>query len=187
MLFRSVFNCNDGAKIENALPLRPEDIEFVADDAAKGHALEIVEEAFRDDYSFDIDRAFEKIDADYADIQKFIEMHFAAPVYEKMGLCDIFSRVHKYFDDKRHNNVAAMLIRGSVTTMAWHIYQYSAHLKNGDDAVTLGEEGLASILDLVEKGKEVISAIEELTREILPKGTSRADGAEALEHLLPGA
>ncbi|GAB4058728.1 motility associated factor glycosyltransferase family protein [Uliginosibacterium sediminicola] len=165
-----VFNLNDGARIRNATPLRPEELRIEADPANKPAALAAMLSSFTDQYDANpfanMGSLMEQLQALRTDLRRIL----AGELHNKMDIADKLYDMHHYLFDEHHKLTDIFpLVRGSMMHMGRFFYDCALLAKTDEQAVAFAHFGfdlfdrfLAGALDnmlaVVDIGKERLSA-----------------------------
>lgn len=132
-----VYNLNDGALIDNAIPLRPQDVDLQTRFGSKQEAMVAIKRGFDANYQIDIRlnlvHIAEQLQAVAADLRKLWSEY---PLKDKMSAIDALAAMHHYIYAEPHQKAAVFpLLRGSMSHMGRFAYDAISYIPDEKKAL----------------------------------------------------
>jgi len=153
-----IFNLNDGAKIEHAIPLPPENFaEEWLEGLGKRDALNFALSAF-EEKSFDVDEIKNKL---LENVDAFIAKVEAIVTREQSSVDDILDKMTEIhyltFSPAHSGDACALLFRGSVARLLSMTYNACGIILDPDESLAKAESDFMNLLDFLHAARDELA------------------------------
>lgn len=164
-----VYNLNDGAAIEGAIPQRVEEAVVVAEPGVKQRSLEAMLGAFTTDYDADpfarLDFLLVQLKAVREDIERIVKSN---ELKCRMDAFDMLFDIHHYLFAPDHQAAQIFpLLRGSMLHMGRFFFDCVGMFKSEEKAVEFARFGFDLILRYIDAAHETVASLHEVGRKRL--------------------
>lgn len=177
-----VFNMNRGAAINGTEPLRPKDFSTNATPSAKREALTNIFDCFTTDYHNDPDQNIanlcEQMDAVLMDVHPILIRDYQSI----LEVCDALADFEHYLNASKHAKTAVFpMLRGSMLHMCRVFFECLTMIQDQPTALKYAQEGMQTMLEFLQAGKELIARIpEEARRRAQARASTGTNSAKTL-------
>lgn len=145
-----VFNLNDGARVEKAIPLQPADVKLHSPKVGKAKVLARMMENFSSDYGFDPAVEMRRMTEELRTLTEHVASITASALERKMDVFDVLANMHRYvFSDQCQATSIFSLVKGCLTHYGRMIYDYSFYLRDEEKALAFAREAVPELVNFL--------------------------------------
>jgi len=185
---QNVYNLNDGAKIDGAEPMKPEDFRLPDETQNKAAVIDSMRGCFAHPKDFDAAKLREGWIASLEGVVKALKPEVNLKVGDKLTLIEKLARVNTAVDRSfAEHGAAYWSLRGSIAHMQRRIYEYATFIRDESVAIDFASDAFAAIDRFLDAALDAARSLDIAATRPPLTPIERGEAGAALESNLPGA